>query len=44
VDPGRRLLALSPHGRDELKQRARRVTEEGWSWANVADRLLEPFT
>jgi glycosyltransferase involved in cell wall biosynthesis len=28
-----RLLALSPHERDELKQRARRVTEERWSWA-----------
>jgi glycosyltransferase involved in cell wall biosynthesis len=39
-----RLLALPPHERDELKQRARRVAEEPWSWAHVADRLLEPFT
>jgi glycosyltransferase involved in cell wall biosynthesis len=38
-----RLLALSPGDRDELKRHARRVTEERWSWANVADRLLQPF-
>jgi glycosyltransferase involved in cell wall biosynthesis len=38
-----RLLALEPAERDELTQRARRVVEERWSWAQVADRLLEPF-
>jgi glycosyltransferase involved in cell wall biosynthesis len=38
-----RLLTLSPPERDELKRHARRVTEERWSWAHVADRLLEPF-
>jgi glycosyltransferase involved in cell wall biosynthesis len=38
-----RLLALEPAERDELTQRARRVVEERWSWAHVADRLLEPF-
>jgi glycosyltransferase involved in cell wall biosynthesis len=40
----RRLLALPPDERDELKRHARRVAEERWSWAHVADRLLEPFT
>jgi glycosyltransferase involved in cell wall biosynthesis len=39
-----RLLALSPQEREELTRRARQVTEERWSWANVANRLLEPFT
>jgi glycosyltransferase involved in cell wall biosynthesis len=38
-----RLLALEPAERDELTKRARRVAEERWSWAHVADRLLEPF-
>jgi glycosyltransferase involved in cell wall biosynthesis len=38
-----RLLALPPGERDELTQHARRVAEERWSWAHVADRLLEPF-
>jgi glycosyltransferase involved in cell wall biosynthesis len=38
------LLALSPQEREELARRARRVTEERWSWASVAERLLEPFT
>jgi glycosyltransferase involved in cell wall biosynthesis len=38
-----RLLALSSAERAELTQRARRVAEERWSWAHVADRLLEPF-
>jgi glycosyltransferase involved in cell wall biosynthesis len=37
------LLRLSPDERRELSQRARRVAEERWSWAGVADRLLEPF-
>ena len=37
-------LALSDDQRRRLAQTARRVVEERWSWANVADRLLEPFT
>jgi glycosyltransferase involved in cell wall biosynthesis len=40
----RALLALSPQEREELARRARRVSEERWSWASVAERLLEPFT
>jgi glycosyltransferase involved in cell wall biosynthesis len=40
----RRLLALPQEERAELAARARRVTEERWAWAQVADRLLEPFT
>jgi glycosyltransferase involved in cell wall biosynthesis len=38
-----RLLALPPDEREALVRRARKVAEELWSWANVADRLLEPF-
>jgi len=38
-----RLLALPPAERDELTRHARRVAEERWSWAHVANRLLEPF-
>jgi glycosyltransferase involved in cell wall biosynthesis len=38
-----RLLALPPTERQELSRRARRVVEERWSWATVAERLLEPF-
>ena len=38
-----RLLALSSAERDQLTRRARQVAEERWSWAHVADRLLEPF-
>jgi glycosyltransferase involved in cell wall biosynthesis len=37
------LLGRSPSEREELSRRARRVAEERWSWASVADRLLEPF-
>jgi glycosyltransferase involved in cell wall biosynthesis len=37
------LLHLSPAERADLSARARRVVEERWSWASVADRLLEPF-
>ena len=43
-DKLRQLLALSPSERAELAARARRVAEERWSWAHVADLLLEPFT
>jgi glycosyltransferase involved in cell wall biosynthesis len=39
-----RLLALPPGEREEITRRARRVAEERWSWAHVADRLLKPFT
>ncbi|HET6643747.1 MAG TPA: glycosyltransferase family 4 protein [Gaiellaceae bacterium] len=39
----RGLLDRSPEERAELSQRARRVAEERWSWAHVADRLLKPF-
>jgi glycosyltransferase involved in cell wall biosynthesis len=38
------LLARSEPDRAELRRRARRVAEERWSWASVADRLLQPFT
>jgi glycosyltransferase involved in cell wall biosynthesis len=38
------LLALPPADRDDLARRARRVTEERWSWASVAERLLRRFT
>jgi glycosyltransferase involved in cell wall biosynthesis len=40
----RALLALTVEERAGLAARARRVAEERWSWAHVADRLLEPFT
>jgi glycosyltransferase involved in cell wall biosynthesis len=39
-----RLLAMPREERAELTAHARRVAEEQWSWAHVADRLLEPFT
>jgi glycosyltransferase involved in cell wall biosynthesis len=39
-----RLLALPPADRAELARHARGVVVERWSWAHVADRLLEPFT
>jgi glycosyltransferase involved in cell wall biosynthesis len=37
------LLQRSRSEREELSRRARRVAEERWSWASVAERLLEPF-
>jgi glycosyltransferase involved in cell wall biosynthesis len=40
----RATLALPNAERARLAQAARRVVEERWSWAHVADRLLEPFT
>jgi glycosyltransferase involved in cell wall biosynthesis len=43
ADKLRGLLDRSPEERAELSQRARRVAEERWSWAHVADRLLKPF-
>ena len=40
----RGLLARPADERAELTAQARRVAEERWSWAHVADRLLQPFT
>ena len=40
----RGTLALPADERTRLAETARRVAEERWSWAHVADRLLEPFT
>jgi glycosyltransferase involved in cell wall biosynthesis len=37
-------LDRSPEERAALSATARRVAEERWSWAHVANRLLEPFT
>jgi glycosyltransferase involved in cell wall biosynthesis len=37
------LLALPVARRRELGEAARRVAVERWSWAGVAERLLEPF-
>jgi glycosyltransferase involved in cell wall biosynthesis len=43
VDKLESLLGRSESEREELRRRARRVVEQRWSWATVADRLLEPF-
>src|SRR5215204_3085915 len=43
VDKLESLLGRSELEREELRRRARGVVEEQWSWATVADRLLEPF-
>jgi glycosyltransferase involved in cell wall biosynthesis len=40
----RRLLALEPDERAELASAARSAVVERWSWAGVANRLLEPFS
>jgi glycosyltransferase involved in cell wall biosynthesis len=37
-----RVLALSPADHDELRRAGRRAVVERWSWASVAERLLEP--
>ena len=37
------LLALPPEERRALGLAARRAVERNWSWARVAERLLEPF-
>jgi glycosyltransferase involved in cell wall biosynthesis len=37
------LLALPTERRQALGEAARRIAEANWSWAGVADRLLEPF-
>ena len=39
----RQLLELPRDERDGLSAHVRRVAEERWSWAHVAERLLEPF-
>jgi glycosyltransferase involved in cell wall biosynthesis len=39
----RRLLALGPDERAELAKAARKAVLDRWSWAGVANRLLEPF-
>ena len=39
----RELLALPAAERRELGLAARRAVERTWSWARVAERLLEPF-
>jgi glycosyltransferase involved in cell wall biosynthesis len=38
------LLALAPAERRALGEAARRATVERWSWAGVAQRLLEPLS
>jgi glycosyltransferase involved in cell wall biosynthesis len=43
VDKLESLLGRSESEREELRGRARRVVEQRWSWATVADRLLQPF-
>ena len=37
------LLALPAARREELAAAARKVADERWSWAGVAERLLEPL-
>jgi glycosyltransferase involved in cell wall biosynthesis len=37
------LLALSPADRDEVRHAARKAVVERWSWASVAQRLLDPI-
>ena len=44
VDKLESLLHQPQSDREDLARRARRVAEERWSWASVADRLLKPFT
>jgi glycosyltransferase involved in cell wall biosynthesis len=37
-----RILDLSPADHDELRRAGRRAVVDHWSWASVAERLLEP--
>jgi glycosyltransferase involved in cell wall biosynthesis len=37
------LLALSPVDRNELRRAGRKAVVDRWSWASVAQRLLEPI-
>jgi glycosyltransferase involved in cell wall biosynthesis len=39
----RTLLGLTEEERRELGAAARRAAVARWSWASVADRLLQPF-
>ena len=39
----RDLLALPRDERERLRAAARQVALERWSWAGVAERLLQPF-
>ena len=39
----RALLALARGERNRLEAAARKAVVDRWSWANVAERLLEPF-
>jgi len=37
------LLAMPRAEHQRIAEAARRAAESRWSWAGVADRLLEPF-
>jgi glycosyltransferase involved in cell wall biosynthesis len=37
------ILALPQNERDRLRVAARKAVVDRWSWANVAERLLQPF-
>jgi hypothetical protein len=37
------LLELSPDEHDRIASAARSAVERRWSWAGVAERLLQPF-
>jgi glycosyltransferase involved in cell wall biosynthesis len=39
----RELLALPGSEREKLRRAARKAVVDRWSWAHVAERLLEPF-
>jgi glycosyltransferase involved in cell wall biosynthesis len=39
----RELLALPESEREKLRRAARKAVVDRWSWAHVAERLLEPF-
>jgi len=39
----RELLSLPRAGHERVAAAGRRAVEERWSWANVAERLLQPF-
>jgi glycosyltransferase involved in cell wall biosynthesis len=38
------LLALPPDERRRIAEAGRRTVERNWSWARVAERLLDPFS
>jgi glycosyltransferase involved in cell wall biosynthesis len=39
----RKLLALPPEEHERIASAARAAVEQRWSWAGVAERLLQPF-